>query len=271
MITDFGRRAENIGLHSLWMGEHVVLFDEMEFGYPGSKDGRVPMPPNGGPLDPLTTFGFLAGATRTLRFGTGISIISQRNPVYTAKELTTLDWLSNGRMDFGVGLGWCKEEVIACGYRWEDRGQRSDEFLALVKSLWTDPVTQHEGKHFKVTGARMDPKPKQKPHIPITVGGHTNAGLRRAARYGAGWYGFNLDPAATATLLDKLEVALAAEGRSRDDFSIMVSPPYDVDADMIREYSDLGVDQVVIQIGSQKPDRIDQRLREIEELAKVVV
>lgn len=269
MIADFGRGAEDAGLHALWLGEHVVLFDEMEFGYPGSADGRIPTPPGGGLLDTVSTFGFLAGQTKTLRFGTGICLISQRNPVYTAKEFATLDWLTNGRMDFGVGVGWCKEEVIACGYTWEDRGTRSDEFLALTKSFWTDPVTNFEGKYFSVKGARMDPKPAQKPHVPIIVGGHTKAGLRRAARYGSGWYGFNLDPKTTKELLNGLDKALAAEGRTRDGFSIIITPPFNAGDEAARAYADLGVDQVVWQLGSQKPEKIAQRLGQLEEIAKI--
>lgn len=269
MVADFGRRAESAGIHALWMGEHVVLFDEMEFPYPGSKDGRIPTPPGGGLLDTVATFGFLAGETKTLRFGTGISLISQRNPVYTANEFTTLDWLTKGRMDFGVGVGWCKEEVIACGYSWEDRGERSNEFLALVKSFWTDPVTNFEGKYFNVKGARMDPKPVQKPHVPIIVGGHSKAGLRRAARFGSGWYGFNLDPATTKQLLSGLEDALKAEGRPRDGFQIVITPAFNFTEDMIKEYADLGVDQIVLQLGSQKPEKLDRRLLELEQIVKL--
>ena len=104
-IIDIGRGVEERGLESLWMGEHVVLFDEMEFPYPASKDGRIPVPAGGGMLDTVATFGFLANATSSLRLGTGITLISQRHPLYTAKEFATLDWLSNGRIDFGIGVG----------------------------------------------------------------------------------------------------------------------------------------------------------------------
>ena len=89
-------------------------------------------------------------------------------------------------MDFGIGVGWCKEEVIACGYTWEDRGERCDEILELMIKLWTEPVTTHHGKHFRVDDCRMDPKPVQKPHVPLIVGGYSPAAMRRAARYGAG-------------------------------------------------------------------------------------
>ena len=124
MIMDFGRRAEEIGLDSVWLGEHVVLFNQMEFPYPGSADGKIPVPEGGGLLETVATFGVLAAATTKLRLGTGIALVPQRNPIYTAKEFATLDYLTNGRMDLGIGVGWCKEEVIACGYDWSTRGRR---------------------------------------------------------------------------------------------------------------------------------------------------
>ncbi|MBH81623.1 MAG: LLM class F420-dependent oxidoreductase [Gammaproteobacteria bacterium] len=265
MITDFGRRAEDAGLESLWMGEHVVLFDEMEFGYPGSADGRIPVPANGGLLDTVATFGLLAGCTKNMRFGTGISLVPQRNPLYTAKEFATLDWLTGGRIDFGIGVGWCKEEVIACGYGWEDRGERCDEFLTLMQKLWTEPVVNYQGKHVNAVGVKMDPKPIQKPHIPIIVGGHSPRGLRRAAEFGSGWYGFGMDPTATRQVIEGIDAALASAGRTRDGFEIVITPNT-ADADTIREFADLGVDRLVLHLGSQKPEKVDRRLGELETL-----
>ena len=268
MIADFGRRAEESGLDSIWMGEHVVLFDEMEFPYPGSRDGRIPVPDGGGLLDTVATFGFLASATSTIRLGTGICLVPQRNPVYTAKEFATLDWLSGGRIDFGVGVGWCKEEVIACGYSFEDRGARCDEFLELIKKLWTEPVASFTGEHFDLPACRMDPKPVQKPSIPIIVGGHGRPSLRRAARFGSGWYAFGVTPEILKKTLSGLDAALANEGRSRNGFEIIVTPPYNVSEDMLSEFQDLGVDRVLPMLGPQKPDAVSARLKELEGLVR---
>jgi probable F420-dependent oxidoreductase len=262
MIKAFGRDAEAAGLDSIWMGEHVVLFDEMEFPYPGSKDGRIPVPEGGGMLDTMTTFGMLAGITEKIRFGTGIALVPQRNPIYTAKELATLDWLSSGRMDFGIGVGWCKEEVIACGYSWEDRGPRCDEFLQTMINLWTQPVASFQGKHVKLAPCRMDPKPVQSPHVPIIVGGHGKPSLRRAARFGAGWYGFALDVASTGAVLKKLDDELAAAGRSREGFEIVVTP-LSTAAEDLEGFKALGVNRLVVQLGSQKPERVAQRMEEL--------
>jgi len=269
MIADFGRRAEEAGLESLWMGEHVVLFDEMEFPYPGSRDGKIPVPDGGGMLDAVASFGFLASVTSRIRLGTGICLVPQRNPVYTAKEFATLDWLTGGRIDFGIGVGWCKEEVLACGYSFEDRGERCDEFVEVMRRLWTEPVASFEGSHYSLAECRMDPKPVQRPHIPVIVGGHARPALRRAARLGDGWYGFAIDPVATRGILDALDAALAAAGRSRDGFEIVITPPYRVSKDMVRAYADLGVDRLIVQMGSQRPEAIDKRLSELEKLVRV--
>jgi probable F420-dependent oxidoreductase len=266
-VADLGRRFESAGIESLWMGEHVVLFDRMEFPYPASRDGKIPVPEGGGMLDTVATFGFLASATTKLRLGTGITLVPQRNPIYTAKEFATLDWLSGGRIDFGVGVGWCKEEVIACGYGWDDRGERCDEFLKAMIELWTKPLASFQGKHLELAPCRMDPKPVQKPHVPILVGGHTPRALRRAAELGSGWYGFALTPEATAGILENLDRALRKAGRSRKGFEIVITPQQ-ATPETLKAYADLGVDRLVVQLGSQRPDAVDKRLPELERLVQ---
>ena len=270
MIRDFGRRAEEMGLDSIWMGEHVALFDKNTFGYPGSKDGRIPVPAGGGMLDVTATFGFLAAATSKLRLGTGVALVPQRNPIYTAKEICTLDWLSDGRIDFGIGVGWNKEEVEACGYRWEDRGARCDEFLEVMRRLWTEPVVDFAGKWVKFSTLKLDPKPIQKPHVPIIVGGYAEQACARAVRFGAGWYGFSRDVAGTKEMLARLDEAFAKAGRRRDkSFEIILTPPMGMPVEAMQEYAAVGVDRLLVNLGSQAPDRVRQRMTEIERLVKL--
>ncbi|HET6182793.1 MAG TPA: LLM class F420-dependent oxidoreductase [Acetobacteraceae bacterium] len=269
MIGDFGRRAEDMGLDSIWMGEHVALFDRNTFGYPGSKDGRLPVPEGGGMLDVTATFGFLSALTKRIRFGTGVALVPQRNPIYTAKEVATIDWLSHGRFDFGIGVGWNKEEVEICGYRFEDRGARCDEFLEAMRRLWTEPVVDFHGKWLNFETCRLDPKPVQKPHVPIIVGGYADAALRRAVRFGAGWYGFNRDPAGTKEMLARLDGAFAKAGRTRPkDFQIIITPPLNMAVDAMQEYAALGVDRLLVNLGSQQPERVRARMAEIERLVQ---
>ena len=269
MIRDFGRLAEDIGLDSIWMGEHVALFDKNTYGYPGAKDGRIPVPAGGGMLDVTATFGFLAAVTQRVRFGTGVALVPQRNPIYTAKEMCTLDWLTEGRIDFGIGVGWNKEEVEACGYRWEDRGARCDEFLEVMRRLWTEEVVDFQGKWVRFETMRMDPKPVRKTGIPIIVGGYADAALRRAVRFGAGWYGFNRDPAGTRAMLDRIDAAFAREGRTRgDDFEIILTPPVAMPVEAMEEYAALGVHRLVVNLGSQRPERVGPRMADIATLVK---
>ncbi|MCB1647558.1 MAG: LLM class F420-dependent oxidoreductase [Pseudomonadales bacterium] len=268
MVRNFAIQAEAAGVDSLWLGEHVVLFHEMEFPYPGSADGRIPVPEGGGLLDTTATFGFLAACTTKLRLGTGISLVPQRNPVYTAKEMATLDWLTGGRMDFGIGVGWCKEELQACGYTWEDRGKRCDEFLDVIQGFWTQEEVTYDGQFIRMNRARMDPKPVQ-PVLPTIVGGHSPVALRRAARYGQGWYGFNLSPKHVADMLPKIDAALTKAGRSRDGFEIVVTPFFKVSHDDVRAYKDMGVDRLILQLGSQKPDSISRKMDEVSELITI--
>jgi len=257
---------DNAGLDSLWFGEHVMLFDDMEFGYPGSPDGKLPIPAGQGAPDQTAMIGFLASQTRQLRFGTSISLIPQRNPVYTAKEFATLDWLSGGRVELGVGVGWCREEVEGCGYGWADRGERCDEALDLMIKLWREDVINHKGKHFTVKEARMDPKPQQSPHIPLIVGGYSQAAMRRTAKYGQGWLGFGLNPEITEMMFKGLDAALAAEGRTRDDLDIVMMPGDD-SLEAAKAFAELGVDRLtpMVDTMSDYSARLDY-LRELKEI-----
>ena len=264
-LLKLARQLDAGGFDSLWFGEHILLFDEMEFGYPGTPDGRLPVPEGDGIPDQSTIISYLTGHTENLRFGTGISLIPQRNPIYTAKEFATLDWLSGGRVDLGVGVGWCKEEVLACGYAWENRGARCDEALDLITQLWTQPETTFHGEHFQVQGARFDPKPVQNPHVPLIIGGYSDAAMRRTARFGQGWLGFGLDPKSAQAMLARLDDALAAAGRDRSSLSIVMMPAMD-DLASAEAFAELGVDRLVPMVSLEDDAVIDSRLEHLSTL-----
>jgi alkanesulfonate monooxygenase SsuD/methylene tetrahydromethanopterin reductase-like flavin-dependent oxidoreductase (luciferase family) len=138
-----------------------------------------------------------------------------------------------------------------------------------MRRLWTEPVVDFAGKWVRFETLRMDPKPIQKPHIPIIVGGYADAALRRAVRFGAGWYGFNRDPAGTKQMLDRLDAAFARAGRTRGkDFQIIITPPVAMPIDAMQEYAELSVDRLVVNLGSQRPERVDQRMAQIGTLVK---
>jgi probable F420-dependent oxidoreductase len=166
--------------------------------------------------------------------------------VYTAKQVADVDVLSGGRVDFGVGIGWLREEFEAVAMPFEHRGARSDEHLAVMKSLWTEDPSAFDGTYYRLPECRMYPKPVQQPHPPIHVGGESDGALRRVARLGQGWFGFNRLPEQVPEALQRLDAALAVEGRSRAEIQVSVCPYFNpVDADAIKRYADLGVDRVI--------------------------
>jgi probable F420-dependent oxidoreductase len=264
-LSELGPRLEEMGVHSTWLGEHVVTFDHYDSRYPGSPDGVFRFPEASGLMDMVASIGFLAACTTTLRLGTGICILPQNNPVYVAKEYATLDFLSKGRLDFGVGVGWSWEEFEAVGAPWEQRGKRCDEYLEVITSCWTDEVSQYEGELYRLPACRVYPKPVQSPMVPITVGGHSDAALRRTARYGSGWYGINLSPEETAAMIERISGFMSAEGRDVSELEIIVGAVDDrMDPALVDEYCDAGCTQLLIPFLRQGTKHLDANLARIE-------
>jgi probable F420-dependent oxidoreductase len=245
LLAVVGAEAEQRGVGTIWVGEHVVLFDDYESSYPYAADGRIPVPPGTGLLEPLTTLSFLAAHTTTVRLGTAMVLLPQRNPVYSAKEVATLDWLSNGRVDFGVGVGWLEEEFNAVNVSWPRRGRRTDEYLEVLHTLWCDETSSYEGEFYSLNACTMQPKPVQQPHPPIPIGGESDAALARVARAGQGWHTFNRPPSGLAEPLATLDRLLGERGRARSELTITVCPYMQpLDADIAGAYADAGVDAV---------------------------
>ena len=260
-LSALARGAEQRGFHALWLGEHVVLFDEYEAEYPYAEDGRIPIGGERGLLEPVTALAFIAAQTERLRLGTGICLVPQRNPVYTAKEIAALDYLSGGRVDFGVGIGWLEEEFKALGVPFARRGARCREYLAVIESLWRDEVSSFSGEFYELPPCRQYPKPIQQPGPPIWFGGESDAALRRTADLGQGWYGFNIDVAETIARLARLDELLAERGRSRAGIEIAVSPyGKNVDRDIAAAYEDAGVGQLILMIVGRNTDELERRL-----------
>jgi probable F420-dependent oxidoreductase len=246
-LTLLGTAAEERGFHSLWVAEHVVLFDAYGSRYPYSADGRIPAAPDGGMLEPFSSLSYLAAVTAHVRLGTGICLLPQRNPVYAAKEAANVDFLSGGRLDLGVGVGWLAEEFRAVAAPFERRGARTRSYVEVMKRLWCDDLSEYKDEFYELPPCRMYPKPLQKPHPPIHFGGETDAALRRVADVGDGWYGFNRSPDEAHQGIRRLESLLARRGRSRADVQVSISPYLKpMQADWIPRYRDAGVDQVIL-------------------------
>lgn len=257
------RAADDSGFHSLWVGEHVVLFDAPESRYPYSVDGSFPVPADSGMLEPFVALSYVAGMTERVRLGTGVCLVPQRQPLYTARSVADLDVLSRGRVDFGVGIGWQREEFEALGVPFERRGRRCREYIEAMKSLWTHETSTYEGATLHIPAVRFYPKPVQRPHPPILFGGESDAALRRVAKIGDGWFGFNIAPTEAAAQVARLDAALAREGRGRAGVEVKISPYLKPggDPEGLHRYAEAGVDEVILATIAGSPDEVDALIR----------
>ena len=265
ILRAVGTEVEARGFESVWVPEHVVLFDEYESQYPYSPDGKFPGGADSGMLEPLTALTYIAAVTDRIRLGTGICLVPQRNPVYTAKQVTDLDNLSGGRVDFGIGIGWLREEFEALAMPFERRGQRADDHLEVMRSLWTEETSEFHGETYDLAPCRMYPKPIQTPHPPIHVGGESDGALRRVARLGQGWITFNRRPEDLAEPLARLDAVLADHGRSRQDVVITACPYFHATTpEMVKEYADAGVDRLIVLCLAFDVDTLKSQLDQLE-------
>jgi probable F420-dependent oxidoreductase len=242
-MTRLLETVEAAGYESIWTGEHVVLIDPQE---PPS-----PVPPHSPFVDTIASLAFAAAKTERIKIGSGIILLAQRDPIVLAKELAGIDLLSKGRLLFGVGVGYVPGEFEALGIPYQERGARVSEHIEVIRELWTSDAPSFEGQFTSFSGIQSRPRPLQRPHPPIHVGGGSPPAYRRAVRHGDGWYGFFQDLDATANALEALEEAAKRVERpaSLGPLEISVTPPGLVDADLARRYEDLGVDRLVLMRG----------------------
>jgi probable F420-dependent oxidoreductase len=236
-----GRAAEAAGFESLWTADHVVLPDPPVAGRPMAPDMRL--------LDPIVALTFLAAHTSRIKLATGVIILPQRQAVVLAKQLASLDALSNGRLIFGLGVGWCEPEMRSTGAPFAERGRVADDYLAAMRALWTQSRPSHHGRYVSFDGVQAMPRPVQAP-IPIVVGGRTPPAYRRAVTQGHGWYGFGIDVEETRKCVSALREAEKKAPRPAElgRLEISATPPgYDVpDRATVDAYAGVGVDRLII-------------------------
>lgn len=248
-LAKTAREAEARGFHSVWVGEHVVLFDQYAKEYPYAESGEFPVSGEAGMAEPFTTLAWLAGQTTTIRLGTGVILVPQRNPLYTAKEVANVDWVSDGRFDFGIGVGWQREEFEALDVPWEHRGARCDEYIELMRRLWIDSESSHQGRFWTLAASRAFPKPVQSPHPPIHVGGESDLALRRVVRLGAEWLPFNVSPESLVERRARLAQLLEGTGRDVADVHITASPNRDsARPELASAFDEAGADQLIVHL-----------------------
>ena len=242
------RVAEEVGFESVWGGEHVIFPSTIDSPYPYSKDGKVPATPDTPIPDPLIWLAYVAAAAPTLRLGTCILILPQRNPLVLAKELATLDHLSAGRVELGIGVGWLKEEFEAIGVPWERRGARNDEYVEALRALWSGPHAEYHGEFVDFDPVTCTPRPAQGADIPILVGGDTNVAIRRAARLADGYFPGEGDPERLAELIARVRAECEAHNRDPGDVEInaMFSSHLQEPAAGVESMRELGVGRVMV-------------------------
>lgn len=244
---DICRRAENAGFESLWGGEHVIMPDSIVSKYPYTPDGKIPAEPDTPVPDPLIWLAFAAAAAPTMKLGTCILIVPQRNPLILAKELATLDQLSGGRVELGLGVGWMREEFDALGVPWERRGARNDEYIAAMRELWKAPHAQFQGEFVNFEPVTCSPRPVNG-NIPILVGGDTDAAINRAVRLADGYFPGEGDADRLRALLGRLHAA--AEKAGRDPKSIEINAMFGIQmadpAKGIEQMAEIGVDRMMV-------------------------
>jgi probable F420-dependent oxidoreductase len=239
------RTADEVGFESLWTVEHVVVPVGYESEYPYSPTGKMPGDETASIPDPLLPLAYAAAVTKQIRLGTGIMILPQRHPAYVAKEFATLDVLSRGRALAGIGIGWLREEFDVLGIPFGERVGRTEEAIEAIRSLWSDGAQPFEGKYYRWPAVESNPKPVQKPGVPIIVGGHVEGAARRAARVGDGFFPARGDMKTLAPLLDALRDECGKTGRNPDEIEISTGAGA-LDPDTVRRYEDLGVSRLVM-------------------------
>jgi probable F420-dependent oxidoreductase len=246
VIGEVSAAAERCGFATLWSGEHVVMVDRSASRYPYSDDGQIAVPAQADWIDPMVGLSFAAATTSTIGVATGVLLLPEHNPVHLAKQAATLDSLSSGRLTLGIGIGWSREEFDALGVPFERRGARTAEYVAAMRTLWRDDVASFSGEFVGFDSVRVNPKPVHDRRIPIVLGGNSDAALRRAAAWGDGWYGFNVDGvAAVAERVTTLRALCRESDRSPEELQLAVAlrDPHPSDAAAL---ADLGVDELVV-------------------------
>lgn len=193
--------AESAGFESLWTFEHVIVPLDYQSKYPYNDSGKMAADPETPFIDPLIALSAVAAATKTIRLGTGVNILSQVNPLLLAKQAASLDVVSGGRFMLGAGIGWLEEEFKAMGVPFERRGARFDDYVAAMRKVWSGDVVEHKSDFLDWSGFKSHPTPVQNP-LPVIIGGNKGKIYERIARYGDGWFVPGSDP---ATLREQIE------------------------------------------------------------------
>ena len=259
--------AETLGFDSIWYAEHPILPVDTTSPWPGSSDGKIPWT-YAHFADPYIALAQASGATSKIKLATGITLIPERNPLVLAKAVSTLDLFSEGRFMLGIGTGWLKEETEIMGGDFPHRWTQAKESLLALKELWTKEEAEFHGKYYDFPPVKMYPKPLQKPHPPILIGGMAKRVFNRIVEVGDGWLPNRVTPEEVQNGKSKIRSLCAKSGRNPDDISITIygqSP----DKQLITDFINAGADRVVV--SPQYYETEEEMTKELESIADSVL
>ena len=265
------QHAETLGYHSIWLGDHIVIPEQIVAPYPYTKDGSVGFARNCPWPDPFVLLAAIGVATKTILLGTSVVIVPYRNPLHVAKAVATVDLVSRGRYQFGVGIGWLKEEFDALGEPFSERAARTREYLQVMKALWSGETASFQGKYFSFPTLHSNPLPVQKPHPPIIFGGESTPALKRIADLGDGWQPGPIPVEVFRERLNKLRTLMSERGRNMAELSIsMIGSVRNLqqDQEKIAALEELGVTEILLSMAGPS---VEATLKEMEEGARTLI
>jgi probable F420-dependent oxidoreductase len=252
--ADVAQEADRLGYDSVWLPEHLVFPVQTE-GSPFHGADHPPVPADVPVFDAFTYLGFLAGRSERIRFSTHVYNIGLRHPFVSARAVATLDIVSGGRVEFGIGASWLRAEWDAVGLDFDSRGRRVDEAIEVCRRLWTEPVVEYHGEFFDFGPVMFEPKPVQQPHPPLIIGGDGPAALRRAATVGDGWVPMNHALEQIPPQAARLADLRAAAGRAGPVEITLGGTPADVGE--VARYADAGVGRLIVRPWQRSSDAIE--------------
>ena len=251
-VAFMARKAEELGFESFWCAEHPFIPVESASRFPGSEDGVIPETYSHF-IDPFVALARASGVTSRIKLGTGIVLVPERHPLLLAKEVSTLDLFSGGRFLFGIGAGWLREETQIMGGDFDHRWTQTRESILAMKELWTKPEAEFHGRYYDFPRVRSYPKPAQKPHPPVLLGGAAKTVLERVAAWGDGWLPNRITPEQLRerrTTLDRL-----AQDAGRDPATITISVHgQPADRDLVKRLHDAGASRVIVRPPTAKSE-----------------
>jgi probable F420-dependent oxidoreductase len=265
-ITRIAPKAESLGFESLWLPEHPIIPVQVASRYPGSPDGAIPAFMND-LVDPFIGLAQAAAVTQTIKLGTAICLVPERNPLLLAKEIATLDHLSHGRFLFGIGAGWLQEETEIMGGNFAHRWSQTREAILAMKEIWSKDEAEYHGTFYDFPLVRSFPKPAQQPHPPVLLGGVARNVFKRVIAWGDGWLPIGSTPEHVKKGRGTLNELAAAAGRDPKSIDITVSG-VPCDREAIQRLGAAGASRVIIRL----PSTLSQEaLTDLEKMAAQVL